>query len=395
MTEFTECDVLVVGAGLAGLACAQRLVDRGRDVIVLESADRVGGRVTSDDVDGFIVDRGFQVLNPAYPSLAEVVPVGRLGLRPFPRAIAVRRTDGLSTLKDPTRDPTALAGDLSSGLVTLGSAGLGAFFARAAAVDEPYRRAFDVARFTGPLRDEVVEPFLAGVICEDQGATSSRFVSWLLRLFAQGTPGVPARGMRALPELLARGLDVRLNTPVTEVASGTVRTDGGAFAARSVVLAAGPGCAHLAPSASVEWHGTRTFWFACDAAPASDARIHVDGRRTGPVTTTCVTSLAAPSYAPDGRHLVPALTLTERGVASEQDVRSHLTEIYGVPTDGWEVVAVHDLPHTVPAVRPPYDTGRRVERRDDRTLICGDLMGNASTEGALASGLAAADAILA
>lgn len=84
MTEFTECDVLVVGAGLAGLACAQRLVDRGRDVIVLESADRVGGRVTSDDVDGFIVDRGFQVLNPAYPSLAEVVPVGRLGLRPFP-----------------------------------------------------------------------------------------------------------------------------------------------------------------------------------------------------------------------------------------------------------------------------------------------------------------------
>ena len=144
-----------LGAGLAGLACAQRLVDRGRDVIVLESADRVGGRVTSDDVDGFIVDRGFQVLNPAYPSLAEVVPVGRLGLRPFPRAIAVRRTDGLSTLKDPTRDPTALAGDLSSGLVTLGSAGLGAFFARAAAVDEPYRRAFDVARFTGPLRDEV------------------------------------------------------------------------------------------------------------------------------------------------------------------------------------------------------------------------------------------------
>lgn len=390
----TESDVLVIGAGVAGLACAQRLTDRGRHVIVLEASDRVGGRITSDDVDGFIVDRGFQVLNPAYPSLSEVVPLERLDLRPFPRAVAVRRADGLASLEDPSRKPTALPRDLRTGLVSPGSAGLAAFFARAAARDEPYRRAFDAARFSGPLREEVVEPFLAGVICETDGTTSSRFVAWLLRMFAQGTPGVPARGMRALPELMAQGLDVRLDTPVRSIADGRVHTDSGEYTARTVVLAAGAGNADLAPGKPVEWHGTRTFWFACDEAPAADARIHVDGRRRGPVTTTCVTSLAAPGYVPAGRHVVPALTLTERGEAIEADVRAHLATIYGVPTDGWDVLAVHDVPHTLPAVRPPYDADHRLERRGDCTVVCGDVTGNASTQGALASGLAAADAVL-
>lgn len=387
----TECDVLVVGAGLAGLACAQRLADRGRHVIVLEATDRVGGRVTSDDVDGFIVDRGFQVLNPAYPSLSSVVPLERLDLRPFPRAVAVRRRDGLAHLQDPSRDPAALPADLRTGLVTPGAAGLAAFFARAALTDEPYRRAFDAVRFSGPLREEVVEPFLAGVICETQGATSSRFVAWLLRFFAQGTPGVPARGMRVLPDLLAKGLDVRLDSPVLSIGDGRVRTDHGEFRARDLVLAAGAGSADLVPGTSVTWRGTRTFWFTCEEAPAPDARIHVDGRRRGPVTTTCVTSLAAPAYSPRGRHLVPALTLSEGGAASEEQVRRHLGQIYGVDTHGWEVVAVHDIPHTLPAVRPPHDPAHRLDRVGAHTIVCGDLTGNASTQGALASGLAAAD----
>lgn len=392
-------DVLVIGAGVAGLAAAQRLQDRGRSVVVLEASERVGGRITSDDIDGFIVDRGFQVLNPSYPALKDVVAMTRLDLRPFPRAIAVRRHGGLEHLVDPTRRPAALMTDLKSGLIGTGSVGLVAFLARAAAKDEPWRQAFDAVRFDGPLRNEVVEPFLAGVICENDGSTSSRFVAWLLRMFAQGTPGVPARGMRALPELMAAGLDVRLQHAARVLSGQRVDTDAGAFEADAVVVAAGAGGVTLLPdgpdTGHRSWHGTRTFWFAADAAPASDARIHVDGRRQGPVVTTCVTSLAAPTYAPAGRHLIPALTLTEGGQASEADVRRHLASIYGADSSVWDVVAVHDVPHTLPSLPPPFYAEHAITRVTARTIVAGDVVGNTSTQGALASGLAAADALLA
>ena len=103
-------DVVVVGAGVAGLSCARELARLGLDVVLLEAAERVGGRVTSDDVDGFVVDRGFQVLNPAYPNLRKVVPMGRLGLRSFPRQVRVRTGDRLVELNDPSRRSGVRAG---------------------------------------------------------------------------------------------------------------------------------------------------------------------------------------------------------------------------------------------------------------------------------------------
>lgn len=98
-------DVVVVGAGVAGLSAARELTRQGRSVVVLESSDRVGGRITTDEVDGFLIDRGFQVLNPAYPHLRRSMELSRLGLRPFPRVVRVRTSRGLVELADPTRDP--------------------------------------------------------------------------------------------------------------------------------------------------------------------------------------------------------------------------------------------------------------------------------------------------
>lgn len=391
-----DFDTIIIGAGLAGLACAQHLRDRGQHVVVLEGSDRVGGRVTSDHVDGFIVDRGFQVLNPAYPSLRDVLPVDRLDLRGFPRAVGVRREGGLAQLEDPSRNPSAIVGDLASGLVSLRSGALGLFAARSALLDEPLGKAFDAVGFGGPLRSEVVEPFLAGVVCEDQQQTSSSFVVWLLRMFALGTPGVPSRGIRRLPEVLAQGTLVRLETPVRSVSGGVVDLDGSSLRARNVVVAAGAGASDLVPGSGreVTWHGTRTFWFACEQAPAGDARIHVDGRGRGPVKVSSVVSQASSYYAPEGRHLVAALTLTNASDPQEADVRRQLGEIYGCSTDAWETVAVHDIAHTLPAVPAPYKGSGRAVRVDDLTLLAGDTCGNASIEGALASGLAAARRVL-
>src|SRR6476646_2117972 len=103
-----RADVVVVGAGLAGLRCARVLQDAGRDVVVLESADEVGGRIRTDRVDGFLVDRGFQVLNPAYPAVRRWIDVDALGLQPFGAGVAAVTASGRVALGHPLRAPRLL-----------------------------------------------------------------------------------------------------------------------------------------------------------------------------------------------------------------------------------------------------------------------------------------------
>lgn len=207
--------VIVVGAGVSGLSCARRLRDEGVAVVVVEAADRVGGRVATHRVDGFLVDRGFQVLNPAYTHLDAAASLQHLGLRRFPRQVRVRTADGLVELGDPTRDPRWLARDATSGLVGVRElVSAPALLARLGLRDEPRSTAFDRAGFSGNLRRQVVDPFLAGVVGERDGSTSSRFVAWLARSFTLGTPGLPTGGMQALADRIADGLDVRLGVTV-------------------------------------------------------------------------------------------------------------------------------------------------------------------------------------
>lgn len=386
-------DVVVIGAGISGLACARSLEDRGFSVVVLEASDRVGGRVATDEVDGFLVDRGFQVLNPAYPHLRKAVRLDRLGMRAFPRAVRTRTDAGLHEVTDPSRNPGALPRTLASGLITPRDVALLASLARSTREDTSRREAFDRAGFDSPLRRAVVDPFLAGVVCERDGSTSARFVGWLLAMFAAGTPGLPSGGMWTLPRIMAEGLDVRLDHrgDAIDASTGTVTCGAETFVGRCVVVAAGPSpTAELTGEPAPRMHGTRTFWFGCDRAPSDSAAIHVDGRGVGgPVVTTSVVSHVAPEYAPAGQHLVTALTLTEDDDPGEESVRRHLGEIYGVGTSGWRLLAAHDIPQTLPAVPPGRQTTPRT-RTHGKAVSCGDQFGNASLDGAAASGREAA-----
>ena len=394
-----DADVIVVGAGVAGLAAARALSNEGRRVLVLEATDRVGGRIQTDEVDGFLLDRGFQVLNPAYRNLRRAVDVERLGLRRFPRDVRVRTSDGLVTLSDPSRRPWTLPATLRSGLVTRRDLTAVRVLARAVGADRTRREGLDSAGFTGPLRHRVVEPFLSGVVCERDGSTSLRHTLWLLALFAAGTPGLPSGGARTLPRVMAEGLDVRLGARVTDVdpRCGTVRVAERVLRADAVVVAAGLGeTESLTRTPAPTTHGTRTFWFATAQAPSDTSAIHVDGRglspEDGPVATTSVVSNLAAEYAPDGKHLVGALTLTDDSDPAEQDVRRHLGEVYGADSTGWQLLAVHDVPDTLPAVVPGEDLRPRAVP-DGKVVRCGDQLGAGSTDGAIGSGLRAAEVV--
>ena len=410
-----DADVIVVGAGLAGLRCARVLQDAGRQVVVLEAATHVGGRVTSETVDGFVVDRGFQVLNPAYPAVRRWVDVDALALGSFDAGVLARTDTGLRVLADPRRAPRLGVDTLRSGLLDAGDVwGLGRWLApslarpqaAAAGPDTTLARALDSHRVKGDLR-RVLDRFIAGVVVDPDGTTSAQFTRLLLRSFALGRPGLPEGGMRRLPEQLAAGLaDVRTGVSVEAVRSTVTGMAGadtadGALTARQVVVATGPTeASRLAGVPRVAMNGLTTWWFAVDEAPDPRRLVAVDARGgqapPGPVWNAAVVSTVAPSYAPAGKHLVEATTLLARpdGEASEGEVLAHLGDLYGCDTASWQVVAHHVIPKAVPASPPPLQLTRPVSVGHG-LFVCGDHRDTASIQGALVSGQRAARAVLA
>jgi phytoene dehydrogenase-like protein len=204
-------DVIVIGAGVAGLVCAGELTRAGLEVEVLETSDGIGGRIRTDVVDGFRCDRGFQLLNPAYPAARQLLDLDALELRQFGAGVGMAARGRVRVLADPRRSLRLLPATLCSGyLQPLELLRLARWAAPALAPlrtggpDTTLGESLDAARASGRLRTDVLEQFLAGVLADDSGATSTRFVHLLVRSFLRGTPGIPATGMQAIPAQLAR-----------------------------------------------------------------------------------------------------------------------------------------------------------------------------------------------
>jgi len=407
--------VVVVGAGLSGLAAARHLTAHGVEVTVLEASDGVGGRVRTDVVDGFRFDRGFQLYNPAYPEGARVLDHKALDLRPFIAGarIVVSRSGRrqVERVADPRRQPSWAVPSLMARIGSPAStARFGAYaISRAVRTVESLRRDPDVTteealRRAGAdhaLMERVLRPFLSGVLLESELTTSRRFLDVVLKSFVRGTPGVPALGMQRIPEQLASGLDIRLGHRAASVAARTVDVVGGdAHPADAVIVATDPAAAAglIADIRAPAARSVTTWYFRPTCAPEDladgQAVLILDGDRRGPLVNTVVLTHAAPDYAPAGSALISASVL---GVGDspehENAVREHLAWLYGVPTRDWECLASYPIPYALPAMPVPFELQRPV-RTADGLYVAGDHRDTSSIQGALVSGRRAAQALL-
>lgn len=412
----TAMTVVIVGAGLSGLAAARHLTRRGVEVTVLEGSDGVGGRVRTDVVDGYRLDRGFQLYNPAYPEGARVLDHAALDLKPFVAGARIVVDRGgrrrVERVADPRRKPSWLVPSLRAHIGSpVSTARFGAYaVSRAvqpvpALLRDPDVTTEEALRGAGAdhtLIETVLRPFLSGVFLESELATSRRFLDVVLKSFVRGTPSVPAMGMQAIPEQLADGIDVRLGHRVAKVsARGVDVADGDAHTAEAVIVATDPTTAAglIADIDAPAPNSVTTWYYRPDCAPTEladgEAVLVLDGSRRGPLVNTVVISHAAAGYAPPGSALVAASALGATGSPEQDDaVRKHLAWLYGVPTGGWELLAAYPIRYALPAMPPPFALQRPV-RTVQGVYVAGDHRDTSSIQGALVSGRRAAQAVLA
>lgn len=403
-------DVVVVGAGLAGLRAADVVARGGRSVLVCEASDGVGGRVRTDVVDGFLVDRGFQILNTSYPALRATVDLGSLDLRRFTPGAAVRAADGdLHVLADPRRVPSLAWRTARDDLFGFrAKAGIGALALRSLLVPPSWQAAAKERSTAQELAlwglderavDTFLRPFLAGVTGDRDLATSSRVFSLFWRSFARGDLALPSRGIGAMSAHVAARLPagtVRLHTPVHAVRPGAVETDEGTVGAGAVVVATeGTDAATLLAGRVDAPHpfALTTHYHVTDEPPTREPLLHLDGAG-GPVVNTMVLTSAAPSYSPDHRHLVASTVLGPEPL-DEPTLRRELERIWAAPTSGWEHLRTVALPRALPATLPPTPRGlRNPVDLGDGLFVAGDHRDTPSVQGTLVSGRRTAEAVL-
>ena len=381
-------EVLIVGAGLAGLNAAIYLEAAGVDVTVIESSDRAGGRVASDVIDGFICDRGFQLINAQYPALQELNVLNELDFIEAPRVIEVCLGDRRHVIGDPRQVPwTAL--DRATGTIPEKLALL-RFIAGKAKVGQSIGQAL---RSTGTCYERVLRPFLHGVFLTDPDNVDAVYGHSIIKSFVNGKSGVPRNGVGELSKALAQRVsNIVYNTRVDGIDQTSVHTNNGAYTANKILIATDATTATqlLGLTEVPRMAGCITWYHAVKENPSGNCRLLVDGQRRGPIINSVVMSDISSSYAPAHQNLVS--TTTDLNV-TESDVRRHLAIMWGTGTHEWQFIAKYEIP----AALPIHNVGRVLSQSmkiNDHHFVAGDHRSVPSQQGALFSGRLAAQLIL-
>ncbi len=423
--------VIIVGAGMAGLACAVWLHRAGRPVLLLDAADAVGGRVRTDVTpEGFRLDRGFQVLQTNYPEARRMFDYGALNLKAFRSGAVIRLPDGReTTIQSPLQRPLAAFSALASPIGTLADKLRIVSLVRHVLQHTPAellaRPGTDTLTFlrrygwTEHMIDTFFRPFFGGVFLERDLSTASNFFEFVFQQFVTGEAAVPALGMQQLPEQLAARLPagtVRLHTPVAAVEDQQVRlTSGQVLQGAAVVVATdGPAALRLlagrsgnpddsagrqVASAPTAARFTTCTYFATPSGHSpgrNDKLLRLNATPHALAHNVAFPADVSGAYAPAGRALVSVSTHGERNLSEAELVtglRQELADWFGPAARQWE----HLRSYRIAAALPVYLAGQPVQqplRLADNLYRCGDWAAYPSLNAALATGREVAELII-
>lgn len=405
-------DVLIIGAGLAGICCARKLIKAGVDFRIIEASDAVGGRVRTDRVNGFLLDRGFQVLLTSYPEALENLDYERLGLASFDNGALVRYHGEFYRLVDPWRVRGHFIANLLNPIgsfadkIRIGK--LRSHVLRTPldkimlAPETTTQQALARRRFSRRITERFFRPFLGGIFLDTKLSVSSRWFEYVFRMFAEGDAALPANGMQAIPEQLAEPLPagaILFNRRVESIDGTTVTlADGERLRAEKLVVAVeGPEAHRLLhfdkPVLSRE---CVCYYFAAKEPPVNEPILVLSGSTRGPINNLAVLDTVQPTYAPKGESLI-SVTVVGNPSRDESVLRKmvlgQLKRWFGLVVQEWRLVALYRIEHALPVVFP-MDRNKPPRIRKD-VYAAGDYMATPSIQGAMESGRLAAEALIA
>lgn len=402
MTELY--DAIVVGAGLAGLRCAQVLDGAGKSVLLLERSNHLGGRLHSFQIDEFTLDEGFQLINPSYPELQATGVLRDFDLRVFPASLRFQSGDRSFSLSDPRQSPLdALQAVLGRVAPVTDFVALGRLFARCALVpvtrllrqpDCTTREGFRNAGVSERTIDVIITPFLKGTLLDNNLDTSWRYTQLLLRSFVRGRPGTHPEGIEALPKAMASRLQsttIRTGEEVQSVREGEVVTSLASYKARAVVVASnGVDAAALTPMTPPAFRSQTTWWWSTPRVNKGDV-LRLELTRNF-ISSALDISSVAPERSPEGRSLIATPANGTFDASYDEGVRLDVARLYQLESSDVALVSRTVVQHALPVLKTPLQLNEHPVR--NVVVFAGDYLQTPSIQGALVSGRRAANAAL-
>ena len=403
--------IVIIGAGIAGLTCAKYLKDKGIDAIVLEASDGIGGRVRTDIVDGFQLDRGFQVLLTSYPEARALLQYQDLRFKKMPSGARIRRGNDFFVMPNPLKNiataPQALLAPVGNFWDKLKILQLNW---RVSDAPEPTventRTPQSTLAFLKKFgySDTIIErffrPFFRGVFLERDLQTNATYFQFLFRQFAQGDVVVPEKGMQAIPDQIAAHLSpgqIRLNTPVEKIAGKTIfLRNGETILADKIVIAtdARNAARLLGETPETVFNATDCLYFTSDTPlrHSGEPYLMINANTNELIDHLVVLSDMAPSYAPAGKTLI-SVSVVGKNTYSEADLIQKIQGELGNWFDQnipWQHLKTYRIPEALPQCFQEH--GRHYTLKiNDFTYRCGDYTAYSSLNAAMKTGREVAD----
>ncbi|MGB3180888.1 MAG: FAD-dependent oxidoreductase [Cyclobacteriaceae bacterium] len=408
-----KCDVVIVGAGLAGLTAATVLHKSNISFCLVEATDRVGGRVKTDLVDGYRLDRGFQVLLTAYPETRHFLDYNKLRLQKFMPGAQVFRRDKLFRVADPSRQPSELfsslfspAGSLVDKFRVLKLKGRVDGKSLNDIFKEEEKPAIEVLKgeygFSDKMVNSFLKPFFSGIFLENDLNTSRRMLDFVFKMFAEGYAAVPEQGMEQIPQFMANDLpssSFYLNHKATAVSDGKVTTQEGEFEGKYVIMATeAPSLNQLTGYAcKVAYQSTTNLYFTTSEPPYTSPVITLNASGSGVVNNVAIMSNVSAAYAPEGKSLISVSVVGDRGMDSKKllkAVRKDIKRMFGKSSEEWDHLRTYNINYALPAQQHvQHEIAPAMMQISDHNYICGDHMLNGSINAAMHSGRLGAELV--
>ena len=409
----TKIDTLIIGAGLAGLTAARVLKLAGRKVKIIEASDGPGGRVRTDEVNGYLLDRGFQVFLAAYPEAKNFLDYKTLDLQAFNPGSIILTDSGIDEIGDPLRDASSLIRTLKSPIGTfsdklrllylrlkLAGISIDQIFSKKEITTLEYLRA---SGFSKKIISDFFAPFMAGIYLEQKLDTSSRMFEFVFKMFSESDTTIPAKGMGMIPRQLAEDLSVEeliLNERAISIDGNKIITaSGNVYNASSILVATTADCIPVPFHHSlIKKKSVTCMYFSAEKAPYQKALIALNAIPDRLVNNIAVMSNVSSFYAPEGKSLISvSLSGNEQFIKQDElelKVKEEL-KFWFSECSNWTHIKTYTIPYALPnntyVINDIISSSLRINYS---TFICGDHLLNGSINAAMKSGRIAAEAML-